>query len=86
MEVTLVSRYFDTRNRGAGSHSKLIYDGLSQKDIKLNQLSQVDSLISSYSPLSYLFYSAIDLKRLVNKKEYENSDVFHGLTPLIKTR
>ena len=82
MEVTLVSRYFDTRNRGAGSHSKLIYDGLSQKDIKLNQLSQVDGLISSYNPLSYLFYSAIDLKRLVNKKEFENTDVFHALTPL----
>ena len=82
MEVTLVSRYFDTRNRGAGSHSKLIYDGLSQKDIKLNQLSQLDGFISSYSPLSYLFYSAIDLKRLVNKDEYKNTDVFHALTPL----
>ena len=82
MEVTLVSRYFDTRNRGAGSHSKLIYDGLSQKDIKLNQLSQMDGLISSYSPLSYLFYSAIDLKHLVNKKQYKNTDIFHALTPL----
>lgn len=82
MEVTLVSRYFDTRNRGAGSHSKLIYDGLSQKDIKLNQLSQMDGLISSYSPLSYLFYSSIDLKRLVNKSEFKNTDVFHALTPL----
>lgn len=82
MEVTLVSRYFDTRNRGAGSHSKLIYDGLSQKDIKLNQLSQLDGLISSYSPLSYLFYSAIDLRRLVQKNEYKNTDVFHALTPL----
>lgn len=78
----MVSRYFDTRNRGAGSHSKLIYDGLSQKDIKLNKLSQANGLVSSYSPLSYLFYSAVDLKRLVNKKEYENTDVFHALTPL----
>ena len=42
MEVTLVSRYFDTRNRGAGSHSKLIYDGLSQKDIKLNQITNTN--------------------------------------------
>ena len=82
MEVTLVSRYFDTRNRGAGSHSKLIYDGLSQKNIKLNQISQENSLISSYSPLSYLFYSAIDLKHLVNKKQYKNTDIFHALTPL----
>ena len=82
MEVTLVSRYFDTRNRGAGSHSKLIYEGLSQKNIKLNQISQVNGLISSYSPLSYLFYSAIDLKRLVNKDKFNNTDVFHALTPL----
>ena len=28
MEITLISRYFDTRNGGAGSYSKLIYEGL----------------------------------------------------------
>ncbi|MBO7715991.1 MAG: glycosyltransferase family 4 protein [Methanobrevibacter sp.] len=82
MEVTLVSRYFDTRNRGAGSYSKLIADGLNQKDIDLNLLSQENALISSYNPLSYLFFSSIDLKRLINKKQYQDSDVFHSLTPL----
>lgn len=82
MEVTLVSRYFDTRNRGAGSYSKLIYDGLSQKDIKLRQLSQENGLISSYNQFSYLFYSAIDLKRLIARDDYKNTDIFHALTPL----
>ena len=82
MEITLLSRYFDTRSGGAGSHSKLIYEGLKEHNVKINTVSQNDCLISSYSKLAYLFFSAIDLKRLTSKKEYKNSDVFHALTPL----
>ena len=82
MEITLVSRYFDTRSGGAGSHTKLIYEGLSKRDVKINRLSQEDCLINSYSKFAYLFFSAVDLKRLIGKKEYKNSDVFHALTPL----
>lgn len=82
MEVTLLSRYFNTRNGGAGSFSKLIYEGLKTQDLKINKLSQEDSLIKSYNKFSYLYFSAIDLKRLVGKKEYANSDIFHALTPL----
>lgn len=82
MEITLVSRYFDTRSGGAGSHSKLIYEGLKKQDVKINLLSQNDCLIKSYSKLAYLFFSAVDLKRLTAKKEYKGSDVFHALTPL----
>lgn len=82
MEITLVSRYFDTRSGGAGSHTKLIYEGLQNHDLKINRLSQEDCLINSYSKFAYLYFSAIDLKRLIAKKEYRNSDVFHALTPL----
>lgn len=82
MEVTLISRYFDTRNHGIGSHSKLIYEGLKQKNIDLNVISQEDALLKSFNRFSYLYFSMIDLKRLINKKEFKNSDVYHGLTPL----
>lgn len=83
MDITLISRFFSTKNGGAGSHSKLIYEGLKeQKNINIKLLSQENSLISSYNPLSYLFFTSMDIKRLLRKNEYQNSDVFHALTPL----
>ena len=83
MNITLISRYFDTRNAGAGSHSKLIYEGLSKKEnINVKQLSQKNSIIPTYNKLAYLFYSSVDLKRLINKNEYKNTDVFHALSSL----
>ncbi|WP_413828600.1 glycosyltransferase family 4 protein [Methanobrevibacter sp. UBA412] len=83
MDVTLISRYFNTKNGGAGSHSKLIFEGLKNcKQLNVNTLSQKDSLISSYNQLSYLFFTAYDLKRLLNKEKFKNSDIFHALTPL----
>ena len=82
MDVTLVSRYYDTRNKGLGSYSKLIYECLKNEPIGLKRISQEECLFNSFNKLSYLYYSMIDLKRIINKKEYKNSDVFHGLTPL----
>ena len=83
MNLTLISRYFSTKNGGAGSYSKLIYEGLkSYENLNINLLSQEDSIISSYNQLSYLFFTSIDLKRLLNKETYLNSDVYHALTPL----
>jgi glycosyltransferase involved in cell wall biosynthesis len=83
MDITLISRYFDTKNGGAGSHSKLIYESLKkQENLNIKLLSQENSLFSSYNQLSYLFYTSIDLKRIIKKDFYEDSDVFHALTPL----
>ncbi|WP_413861887.1 glycosyltransferase family 4 protein [Methanobrevibacter sp. UBA417] len=83
MDITLISRYFNTKNGGAGSHSKLIYEGLKKrKQLNLNILSQDESFISSYNQLSYLFFTSLDLKRLLNKEEYQNQDIYHALTPL----
>ena len=82
MDVTLISRYYDTRTKGVGSYSELIYKGLEQENIGLKTISQEDSLAKSFNKLSYLFYTAVDLKRIINKKEYKNSDIFHSLTPL----
>ena len=77
MDVTLISRYFNTKNGGAGSHSKLIFEGLKNcKQLNVNTLSQKDSLISSYNQLSYLFFTAYDLKRLLNKEKFKNSDIY----------
>jgi glycosyltransferase involved in cell wall biosynthesis len=83
MDITLISRYFSTKNGGAGSHSKLIYDGLKQnKNWNINLLSQENSWITSYNPLSYLFFTSFDVKRLLMKEEFKNSDLYHALTPL----
>ncbi|WP_462316312.1 glycosyltransferase family 4 protein [Methanobrevibacter sp.] len=82
MEITLISRYFDTRIGGAGSHNKLIYEGLQKHDLKLNRISQEDCLINSYSKFAYLYFSALDLKRILAKREYKNTDVYHAMTPL----
>ena len=57
MEVTLISRYFDTRIRGIGSYSKLIYDSLAtQQNVKLNTINASNGFIPDSIPLSYLFY------------------------------
>lgn len=82
LEVTLISRYFDTRTKGVGSYSELIYKGLQQENIGLKAISQDDSLLKSFNKYSYLFYTCIDLKRIINQGKYKNSDIFHSLTPL----
>lgn len=83
MDVTLISRYFDTRNGGAGSYSKSIYEGiLENSNYNIKLLSQENSLFPKYNQLSYLFFSSIELKYLLKKELYKNSDIFHALTPL----
>lgn len=82
MNVTLISRFFDTRNRGIGSFSKLIYDSLDLKCINLKKISQDDTLLPVSWPLSYFSYYSIDLKRILKKNKYKDSDIFHCLNPL----
>lgn len=83
MDITLISRYFSTKNGGAGSHSKLIYEGLKNyKHLNVKTLSQEDSVVSSYNQFSYLFFTAFDLKRLLRKSIFQDCDVYHALTPL----
>lgn len=79
MDLTLISRYFDTRSGGAGSYSKLIYEGLKNKNINIQTISQENSFINKYNQIAYLFFIAIDLKRLIPKYK---SDIYHALTPL----
>ena len=79
MEVTLISRYFDTRIRGIGSYSNLIYDSLGTQNINVNKISAENGFIPDSLPLSYLFYSFVDLKRLI--RNHNGSDIFHCLTP-----
>lgn len=79
MEVTLVSHSFDTRIRGVGSYSQLIYDSLELKGVKLNTIAEEDAFLPYSSRLSYPLYSAIDLKRLMRR--FKNSDVYHSLSP-----
>lgn len=83
MEITLISRYFDSRNRGAGIHSELIYKSLLNENIKLNTISQDDAMINmGSSRWSYYYYTHIDMKRLIKKDKYKNTDVFHSLSPI----
>lgn len=80
MEITLISRYFDTRIHGIGSYSKLIYDSLNQKNIHLNTITEEDGTIPPKYPFSYLFYISHDIKKIIRKK-YNNSDIYHCLNP-----
>lgn len=78
MNITLISRFFDARNGGIGSHSSLIYEGLKNK-CNLNSISQEDSIL----PLdyySYLLFSSIEIKFLL--RNYKDTDVFHALSPI----
>lgn len=80
MEITLISRYFDTRIHGIGSYSKLIYDSLNQKNVHLNTISEEDGTLPPKYPFSYLFYISHDIKRIIRKK-YNTSDIYHCLNP-----
>lgn len=78
MDVTLISRFFDARGTGIGIYSKLLYESLILQGVNLNTIGQDDSIL----PSSYSFYLLFDLKRLLRKEVYKNSDIYHCLTPL----
>lgn len=80
MNVTLISRYFDTRIHGIGSYSKLIYDSLNNRNIKTNTISEEDGTFPPKYPFSYLFYITHDVKKLISNK-YNDSDIYHCLNP-----
>ena len=83
MDVAYVTRFNDSRNEGGGNHSKLIYEGLDKNpDIDLHLLTQDDSIFKSDSKYDYAFYSFLELKFLLNKKEFKDCDVQHGFTIL----
>lgn len=84
MDVTLITRLIDSRIGGIGTYSQLVYEGLQNcHDINLNLISQEDSIFSySENPLNYFFYSFFELKYILNKETYKNSDVFHALSPM----
>lgn len=84
MDVTLITRLIDSRIGGIGTYSQHVYNGLKDNpEINLKLITQEDSLLSyDESPLKYFFYSFFELKRILNKKEYKNSDVFHALSPM----
>lgn len=82
MDVTLISRFFDARNTGIGSYSKLTYESLNSRGINVNKISQDESIMPPQYIGSYFFYYAIDLKRILMKNEYKNSDIYHSLNPL----
>lgn len=83
MDVTLISRYFDTRTAGVGSYSKLNFESLlKNENLKVNTLSLEDSVFSGYNSFSYLFFSLIGKNYLLKKDKFKNSDVFHAMTPM----
>ena len=84
MDVTLITRFIDSRIGGIGTYSQHVYDGLKNRaDINLNLITQDDSILPyTDNPLEYFYYSFFELKWILNKKEYKNSDVFHALSPM----
>ena len=84
MDLTLITRLIDSRIGGIGTYSQHVFNGLKEyPDINLKLISQEDSILSyDENPLKYFFYSFFELKWILNKKEYKNSDVFHALSPM----
>ena len=82
MKITLISQFFDARNGGTGSYSKLIYNGLTNFDVNLQILSQDDGIFPSIHPMFYYLWTTLDLKRLLSHDGYKNSDIYHCFSPL----
>lgn len=83
MEVCFVTRYNDSRTKGIGNYSKFLYEGLkNHKDVNLKVLTQDNATFKSQNAFSYMFYSIVDLKLLLGKKEYANCDIHHAMTPM----
>ena len=84
MDLTLITRLIDSRIGGIGTYSQHVFNGFKKcPDINLKLISQENSVLSyDDNPLKYFFYSFMELKWILNKKEYKNSDVFHALSPM----
>ena len=86
IDVTLVSRFFDTRNGGVGAVSEMVLKSLenNEEGVNINTLSQEDSILYKNRPidklghLDYLFYSLIEMPfKLKN-----DVDVYHAISPI----
>lgn len=84
MDLTLITRLIDSRIGGIGTYSQHVFNGFKKcPNINLKLISQENSVLSyDENPLKYFFYSFMELKWILNKKEYKNSDVFHALSPM----
>ncbi|MDR0911467.1 MAG: glycosyltransferase family 4 protein [Methanobrevibacter sp.] len=89
MNITLISRFFDSRNGGVGSVSEETLKLLKQeKGININTLSQLDGLfngtgnINRFYHLDYLFFSLFEMPFMLKRDKFKNTDVFHALTPI----
>ena len=84
MDITLITRFADSRIGGIGTYSELIHDGLKNRDdVNLNLITQENSILPyTDNPLKYFFYSFFELKWILNKKTFKNSDVFHAVSPM----
>lgn len=84
MDITLITRFIDSRIGGIGTYSELIYNGLKNRpDVNLNLITQENSILPyNNNPLEYFFYSFFELKWILNKKSFKNSEVFHAVSPM----
>ena len=84
MDVTLITRFIDARIGGIGTYAENVYEGLkNREDVNLKVITQEDSILPyTDNPLEYFYYSYLELKWILNKKKYKNSDVFHALSPM----
>ncbi|WP_297897475.1 glycosyltransferase [Methanobrevibacter sp.] len=78
MDITLISRSFQSHKQGMGSYSRVLYESIKdQKEFNIKMISQDDSIIQNDNALDYLFFSIIELKFKIKK-----AGVYHALSPI----
>lgn len=82
MNISLISRFFDNRNEGIGSYSKMLLQGLKKKKMNLTTVSQDDSYFKSDGLLDYICYFYLELPFILDKSE----DIYHALSPIESIR
>ena len=81
MDITLISRSFQTHKQGMGTYSKFLYEGFkNERDFNIKLISQDDSFFQRDSALDYLFYSLIEIP--FKLKKIDSSDIYHALSPI----
>ncbi len=76
MEVTMLSRYFNTENGGIGRYSKELLGRMIDNGVKVNPVQTL-----SEGALGYLYYTYLGLFGDLNFFN-KGSDIYHALTPM----
>ncbi|MCL2156514.1 MAG: glycosyltransferase [Methanobrevibacter sp.] len=82
MDITLISKSFQTNTTGLGSYSKMVYECIKdEEDFNINLLFQKQKQKRGISTMKFSFVE-IPLQLMKKRFKYGSSDVYHILNPL----